>query len=92
MDNSFDSWLKEEGIYEEVCDTVQAKGLFVNKLKEQMYKQKISVTALAKKMQTSRTQVHEILDIKNTSHKLSTLIKIAEVLGMRLRVTLVDRN
>jgi transcriptional regulator with XRE-family HTH domain len=85
----FDDWLKEEGIYEQVVAQAE-KEILAWKLQCAMKARKISVSALAKRMRTSRAAVNRILDPSNPSVTLGTLGKAALALGKRWRFDLVD--
>jgi len=86
---TLESFLKEEGIFEEVKERAE-KEILAWKLQEAMKEKKISVSALARKMKTSRTAVNRILDPKNSSITLGTLRKTANALGKRWRFELVE--
>ena len=53
---NFDDFMIEQGLYEEAQE-IAAKRLIVLQLEEEMKKQNISKSAMAKKMHTSRTAV-----------------------------------
>jgi hypothetical protein len=82
---SFDSFLEEEGIREEV-DAVAIKRVIAWRLKHEMDAQRISKKAMAQRLRTSRTQVDRLLDPDNSAVHLTTLTRAARVVGMRLRV------
>src|SRR4051794_17396995 len=86
--SSFDDFLKQEGIYEEV--TVAAiKRVIARQLDALMRKQGISKTELAKAMKTSRAQLDRLLDPENESVTLDTLTRAAHAVGRNLRMELV---
>ncbi len=86
--SSFDDFLKEEGIYEEV--TARAiKRVLARQLDALMLDQKITKTALAKRMHTSRAQLDRLLDPENESVTLGTLARAAQAVGRQLRMELV---
>jgi DNA-binding Xre family transcriptional regulator len=85
---SFDDFLKDEGIYEEV--TARAiKRVIVRQLDALMQQQGISKTELARTMKTSRAQLDRLLDPENESVTLGTLTRAAQALGRNLRMELV---
>ena len=85
---TFDSFLKEEGIYEEV--TARAiKRVITRQLGALMQAQGISKTELAKTMKTSRAQLDRLLDPENESVTLGTLTRAAQAVGRNLRMELV---
>jgi DNA-binding Xre family transcriptional regulator len=86
---SFEQFLKEEGIYRVVKIRAE-KEILAWKLQKAMKEKKMSVSALARKMKTSRGAVHRILDPANGSITLGTLQKTAGALGKRWRFDLVD--
>ena len=49
-----------------------------------MAKENMSVSRLAKELDTSRTAVSRILDPENTSITLNTIEKVAKYLGKRI--------
>lgn len=86
--SSFDDFLKEEGIYEQV--TVRAiKRVIARQLRTLMHDQKLTKSALAKRMRTSRAQLDRLLDLENESVTLSTLARAARALGRELKLELV---
>lgn len=86
--SSFDDFLKEDGIYEEV--TARAiKRVIARQLVALMQESKITKTQLAKRMQTSRAQLDRLLDPENESVTLGTLTRAAHAVGRRLRLDLV---
>jgi antitoxin HicB len=87
--DSFDSFLKEEGIYGKVVAQAE-KEILAWKLQTAMKEKKMTISALAKRMQTSRAAINRILDPANPSITLGTLEKAALALGKRWRFELVD--
>jgi antitoxin HicB len=86
--SSFDDFLKEEGIYEEV--TAKAiKRVIVRQLDDIMRQNHLTKTMLAKRMQTSRAQLDRLLDPDNESVTLATLTRAAHAVGRKLRMELV---
>lgn len=89
LGSTFDSFLKEEGIFDEVMMTV-TKRMLARRLAELMKKQHVTKSALAKRMRTSRTALDRLLDAENTSVTLQTMGRAAAALGKQLSVTLKD--
>jgi hypothetical protein len=86
--SSFDSYLKEDGIYEEV--TARAiKRVIARQLDALMENQGLTKSALAKRMKTSRAQLDRLLDPENESVTLGTLTRAAKAVGRKLRMELV---
>ena len=86
--SSFDDFLDEEGI----CDEVEAgaiKKIIAYRLQEAMENERLSKTTLAARLETSRAAVNRLLDPENESITLLTLKKAANVLGKKLRLELV---
>jgi DNA-binding Xre family transcriptional regulator len=81
--SSFDDFLQEEGISEEV-NVAAVKAIIARNLKEHMKKNSITQTDMAKKLGTSRSGLERLLDPKNYSVTLLTLNRAASVLGKRL--------
>ena len=84
--SSFESFLEEEGILDEV-DEAAVKRVIAWQVEREMTARKLNKSQLARRMDTSRTQVDRLLDPDNTSVTLHTLYRAAEVLGKRLRVS-----
>lgn len=85
--SSFDSFLRKEGIYEEV--TARAiKSALAELLARQMDQDRISKAELARRMKTSRSQVDRLLDPTYEGVSLGTLWRAARALGRDLRVEL----
>ncbi len=86
--SSFDDFLKDEGIYEEV--TARAiKRVLARQLSALMQAQGLTKSELAKRMKTSRAQLDRLLDPQNESVTLGTLTRAAQAVGRHLRVELV---
>ena len=83
--SNFDDFLEEEGILEEV--SVKAhKRLLVLQLEDIMQENNITKTSLAKKLQTSRSQLDRILDPNNSSITLDILERVAYAVGKKLHI------
>jgi antitoxin HicB len=88
LGSSFDSWLREEGIYEE-ASSVAIKRVLARQLEAAMHEQKVSRTEMARKMHTSRAALNRLLDPENDSVTLATLQKAALVVGREIRLELI---
>lgn len=86
--STFESWLDEEGIREEVT-AAAIKAVIAEQLVTEMKEQGLTKSALAEKLQTSRAQVDRLLDPDNAGVTLETLLRAAKVMGRRLRLELV---
>ncbi len=70
--SSFDSFLEEENLLQEV-DAVAIKRVIAYALEQKMLADNISVNRLARELETSRTAICRILDPENTSITLNTI-------------------
>ena len=86
--SSFDSWLREEGIYEETSSSA-IKRVLARQVEAAMKEQNVSKTEMAKRMQTSRAALDRLLDPENEAITLSTLRKAATAVGREIRLELV---
>ena len=86
---SLDEWLEEEGFREEV-ELVAIKRVIALHLEDAMAAAKLSKTALAAAMGTSRKQLDRVLDPDEHNITLLSLAKAAKSVGKRLKVELVD--
>jgi antitoxin HicB len=86
--SSFDDFLREEGVYEEV--TARAiKRVITRQLGVLMQQQGLTKSELAKRMETSRAQLDRLLDPENEAVTLATLTRAAHAVGRNLRMELV---
>jgi DNA-binding Xre family transcriptional regulator len=86
--SSFDDFLKDDGIYEEVT-AAAIKRVISRQLDALMTSQGITKSELARRMKTSRAQLDRLLDPKNESVTLGTLTRAAHAVGRQLRMELV---
>jgi len=89
--SSFDSFLEEEGIREEV-EAAAAKRVIAWQLEQAMEEQNKTKGALAREMHTSRTQVERLLDPANTAISVKIISRAADALGKKFSMSLVDRE
>ncbi|MGA1625648.1 MAG: helix-turn-helix domain-containing protein [Prochlorothrix sp.] len=87
--SSFDEFLEEEGILEEVRITA-LKRVLVWQLQQEMQKQGLTKSQMATAMGTSRASLNRLLDPDNTAVTLKTLERAAAIVGKRLYITLLD--
>lgn len=87
--SSFDSFLDERGIREEV-EAVATKRVLAWQLEEEMKRQHKTKQAMARDLNTSRSQLDRLLDPQNTTVSLETITRAARVLGKRLIVRIAD--
>ena len=86
--SSFDDFLKEEGIYEEVT-AVAIKRVLARQIADAMARQNISKSEMARRMKTSRSHLDRLLDPAKGTVRLDTLLKAAHAVGREIRVELV---
>jgi hypothetical protein len=92
MDHSgstFDSFLEEEGIREEV-EAVAIKRVLAWQLEQAMQKQQKTKRAMAKQLHTSRSQLDRLLNPRNVSVRLDTITRAARALGKRVIIRVAD--
>jgi DNA-binding Xre family transcriptional regulator len=87
LGSSFDDFLEEEGILEEVT-VVAVKRFIAFQLAEQMAEKNLSKAEMARRMETSRSALDRLLDPDNSSVTLQTLQSAVQALGGRLKVEL----
>lgn len=85
---TFDDFLREEGIYEDV-QTMAIKRVLSMQLQDAMKAMNLSKSEMARRMETSRPQLDRLLDPDNQSVTLDTLSRAAAVVGRKLRLELV---
>ena len=87
LGSDFDDFLADEGMLEEVT-AVAVKRAIAWQIEQEMSAQKITKTAMAKKMRTSRASLNRLLDANDTSLTLTTLAGAAAALGRRIKLEL----
>jgi DNA-binding Xre family transcriptional regulator len=87
--SSFDSFLQEEGILEEV-QAVAIKRVIAWQLAEAMKLGGISKKEMAQRMGTSRSQLDRLLDPENSAVHLQTIARAARAVGKRLKLEMID--
>lgn len=85
--SSLESLLRQDDGYED-AKSQAIKAVLALKLEEAMAAQKLSKAGMARRMQTSRSQLDRLLDPDNESVTLHTLKRAAAALGMRLELAL----
>ena len=86
--SSFDDFLNEEGIYEDVKSEALASVLAW--LQEEMESQQLSKSDMAKRMGTSRSQLDRLLQGEMEDIRFGTFFKAAHALGKDVKITLVN--
>lgn len=88
---TFDSFLEEEGIKDEV-ESVAVKRVLAWQFQKAMQEQRKTKKAMAKDLHTSRSQLDRLLDPTKLSVTLDTIHKAAKVLHKGVRIEIVDLN
>lgn len=85
--SDFDQFLAEEGLLGEV-EATAVKRVIAFQLTQFMAENELSKTAMAKRMQTSRSALDRLLNPSNLSVTLQTMDRAARALGKKLRIEL----
>ena len=83
--STFDSWLREEGLYEEVSANA-IKRVVARQVEDAMKQKRLTKAEMARRMHTSRAALDRLLDPKNDAVTLVTLRKAAAVVGATMAV------
>jgi len=89
--SSFDDFLAEEGLREEV-EAAAIKRVLAWQFEQEMERQHKTKQAMAKELKTSRSQLDRLLDPQNTAVSIKTLSRAARVLGKRLVIEIRDQQ
>jgi len=84
--STLDSFLEAEGLLDSV-EATAIKRVIAYQIECAMKKQHISKKKMANTMHTSRSALDRLLDPKNTSITLRSLIKAAHALGRKLHIS-----
>ena len=87
----FDDFLREEGVYAQT-QAVAIKRVLAWQLAEQMRKQNLTKSAMAKRMATSRSQLDRLLDPENAEVQLDTLARAARAVNCELHFQLAGMS
>ena len=87
--STFDSFLEQEGIREEV-EAVAIKRVLAWQLEQAMQEQQKTKQAMARLLHTSRSQLDRLLDPRNVSVTLDTITRAAKALGRRVIIRVAD--
>lgn len=82
--SSFDSFLEKESLLEDV-EAVAIKRVIAFELEKKMKKAHLTKKEIAEKMGTSRSALDRLLDPRNTSVTLNTLIRASHFIGKKLQ-------
>lgn len=85
--SDFDDFLHEEKIFDE-AHAVAVKRVLSFQLEQSMKKSRLTKSAMAKRMGTTRAQLDRLLNPENPSTTLTTVIKAAGALGKRVKISL----
>lgn len=88
--SSFDNWLREEGIFEEVT-VAGLKRVLARQIVVAMKEKQLSMAEMARRIHTSRTTLGRLLDPEHDAVTLNTLRKVAATIGSELRLEFVSR-
>lgn len=86
--SSFDDFLAEDGQLEQAT-AIAVKRVIAWQIEQAMQTSGVNKSALAKRMNTSRTVVDRMLDATDTGLTLDTMTRAATALGFRVKVDLV---
>lgn len=84
----FEDFLKEQGTHEETTE-VALKRVLAFQLAAAMKEQQVSKVEMAKRLQTSRSQLDRLLDPTNTAVSIGVLARAAKAVGRSLSIDLV---
>jgi len=84
----FEDFLREQGTYETTTETA-IKRVLAYQIAAAMKEQAISKVEMAKRMNTSRSQLDRLLDPDNDAVTLSALGRAAKAVGRSISVELV---
>ena len=87
LGSSVDDFFAEDGLLDEI-EAAAIKRVIAMELLSELERKQMTKAELARRLDTSRSQVDRILDPNNESITLNTLVKAAALLGRRLHVTL----
>ena len=86
--SSFDSWLREDGTYEQVTASA-IKRVLARQVEAAMKEKQFTKAEMARRMHTSRAALDRLLDPDYDAVTLGTLRKAATAVGRELRLELV---
>jgi len=86
--STLDDFLKEDGTYEST-QAVAIKRVLAWQIGQAMERKHITKAEMARRMDTSRSQLDRLLDPESNSVTLETLTRAARAVGRQVRVELV---
>jgi hypothetical protein len=87
LGSSFDDFLEEDGLRAET-EATAIKRVIAYQIEMEMKRAKLTKSAMAEKMRTSRSALDRLLDPANASITLQTLERAALALGKNLKIKL----
>jgi predicted XRE-type DNA-binding protein len=87
LGSSFNDFLQADGTYDEVTSAAIKRSLALQ-VQREMERQAITKVEMARRMETSRSQLNRLLDPENDKIQLDTLYKAATALGKSLSLEL----
>lgn len=84
--SDFDDFLREEKIIDE-AQAIAVKRVLAYQLQQSMKKSRLTKSAMAKRMGTTRAQLDRLLNPENPATTLTTLVKAAGALGKRIKIS-----
>lgn len=86
--SEFDTFLKEEGLFDEVNASV-TKRLISQDLHGLLVSKKTTKTDLSRQLDVSLSELESLLDPFDYSSSIVTLVKAAKIIGKKLEINLV---
>ena len=86
--SAFDDFLKDEGTYE-ATQSIAIKRVLAWQIEKAMKKQGLTKAEMARRMETSRSQLDRLLDPESNSVTLETLTRAARAIGRHVKLELV---
>ena len=87
--STLESLLEEDGTLVE-ADAAALKRVLAWQVEQAMAEKKLTRSAMAREMRTSRTVIARLLDPRDQAVTLRTLVKAADVLSKRIRLELTE--
>ncbi len=87
LGSSLDSFLKDEGVLDEV-EAIAVKRVLAAEVAAYLTKNDVRKTAFAKRIRTSRSQLDRLLEPDNPGVTLQTMVKAARGIGKKLELRL----
>ncbi|NBC14276.1 MAG: XRE family transcriptional regulator [Gammaproteobacteria bacterium] len=83
----FEDFLREQGTYEQTTE-IAVKRVIAHQLAAVMKEQRISKVEMAKRLDTSRSQLDRLLNPDNDTVSLATLARAARAVGRTIKLEL----